>query len=160
MRAAALLAPGGAVVVLQAPPRLGQRISRILEEECGAAASLVATLVAAEEDFFSGRSASGAVAGAESWAWDPAELEAAFAGAGFLTKMDQLDEQEDRLLTPREISAWFDPEKSSWGRAAAAALGEADFETARELLAARAEKGPIPWRWTAVLVEARLPAVP
>ncbi len=155
-----LLARGGAVIVLQSPPRLGQRVSDVLERECGADGELAAVLRAAEERFFTGSlpARAGTEDGrAASWAWEPDEIERAFTAAGFATATVAREEREDRLVSGREIAAWFDPEKSSWGEAAFAALGAEAFAACRDLLAARAERGPIPWRWTAVLVEARLP---
>lgn len=158
VKAAALLSGGGVVVLLQSPPRLGERISRVLERECEAASDLLISLREAEEDFFSGRLANGDSGGEASWAWDGSILETAIVGAGFQTRLETINEEEERLISDREIAAWFDPEKSSWGKAAFAAIGEEAFENARKLLAARAERGPIPWHWTALLIEARLPA--
>jgi putative ATPase len=159
-KAAALLASGGVVVLLQSPPRLGERISSVLERECGAASDLLISLREAEEDFFSGRLAKGASLGEAAWAWDASTLETAFTVAGFQTRLETVNEEEERLISDREIVAWFDPEKSSWGKAAFAAIGGAAFENARRLLAARAERGPIPWHWKALLIEARLPVAP
>jgi putative ATPase len=51
-RARALLAEGGGLSLLQSPPRLGERLSRILREDCGAGKELSARFAAAEDLFF------------------------------------------------------------------------------------------------------------
>jgi putative ATPase len=144
-----LLAPGGNLVILQSPPRLGERISRVLREECGAPEALTVRLEGAEQDFFS------APGGGDPrrWTWDGGTLEGAFAGAGFKTSMTILDQGEERLLLERDLAAWFDRDHSPWGAFIEDALGPEDFGTIRELLTVRAKEGPLRWKWKSLLLK-------
>ncbi|MDR3160366.1 MAG: AAA family ATPase [Spirochaetaceae bacterium] len=146
-----LLASGGNLVILQSPPRLGERISRIIREECGAPASLADALERAEQAFFA------APGGADSrrWTWDGGTLEEAFAGAGFTTALTVLDQGEERLLLERDLGAWFDRDHSPWGAFIEEALGAEDFGAIRDLLAVRAKEGPIRWKWKSLLLRCR-----
>jgi putative ATPase len=149
--AAELLAPGGDVSVLQSPPRLGQRISRILREECGAPPSLSQKLANAEEDFFDRTLPDNSAA---RWTWDAGALEKCFRRAGFTVGITALDQQEERLILPKDLSLWFDKEKSSWGAFIAGALGEEDFSEIRTLVENRIKEGPITWKWKSLLLKA------
>ncbi|MDR3171288.1 MAG: AAA family ATPase [Treponema sp.] len=147
-----LLAPEGDLVMLQSPPRLGERISRIIGE--GASSSARAKLEAAEEAFFNPEK-TGTLAGAwERWTWDGETLEPCFHDAGFKTSLTVLDQQEDRLLTERDLGAWFDRERSSWGAFIAEALGEGDFLELRDALRERIKQGPLVWKWKSLLLRA------
>jgi putative ATPase len=143
--AALLLAPGGDIVVLQSPPRLGERVSRILREECGASPPLAQKLSRAEEGFF------GKTAGR--WAWDAETLEEGFSRAGFSVSITVADQQEERLISVKDMSLWFDPAKSSWGASIAGALGEKDFSEIRALMEARVREGPLLWKWKSLLLK-------
>jgi len=145
-----LLAPGGTVSILQSPPRLGERISRILREECAAAPPLPGKLALAEEEFFNGASDADSKA---RWSWDANDLEKSFGKAGFTVTMTTLDQQEDRLITAKDLSLWFDKEKSAWGAFVASALGDKDFEEIRQLLENRVKEGPIRWKWRSLLLK-------
>ena len=155
--AAKLLAPGGTVSILQSPPRLGERISRILREECGASPVLTEKLFAAEEDFF-GKTASNSPLdlsrNSQMLSWDAKTLEKSFTNAGFEVKIAVLDQNEERLVTEKDLSLWFDKEKSSWGAFIAGALGEKDFSEARFLMEDRIKKGPLKWKWKSLLLKA------
>ena len=153
--AAKLLASPGNIAILQSPPRLGERLSRILLENCGAASSLAEKLAGAEEEFF------GASAGGETkaqWAWDAETLEKSFVKAGFTVNITVLDRAEERLITKRDISLWFDSEKSSWGSFITAILGEKDFSVIRSLLEERISQGPLRWKWKSLLLKGSLGA--
>jgi putative ATPase len=161
-RAAALLAPGGNLVILQSPPRQGERLSRIIAEACAppevdsplansplADLPLAGRFARAEEDFYA------SPAGEAWWTWEASLLTDSFTAAGFDAAVTELDQKEERLLTERDLSSWFDREKSTWGNRIAAVLGEQDFNAARELLAERAKRGPLTWKWKSLLLTAR-----
>ncbi|MDR2798418.1 MAG: AAA family ATPase, partial [Treponema sp.] len=79
-----LLAPGGVLVILQSPPLLGERISRILRDECAGDRALGTKLEAAEEAFFTCQDEA-AGAGSARWTWTGDTLEQVFMDAGFKT---------------------------------------------------------------------------
>jgi putative ATPase len=145
-----LLAPGGDLVILQSPPRLGERISRILREECGAAET--EQLARAEEAFFGASPVLKDEAGASRWTWDGELLERSFREAGFSAALSLLDQREERLLSPRDTALWFDPGRSAWGAFVAEALGEEEFLRLRRLLEERIKQGPVEWRWKSLLL--------
>ncbi|MDR1985762.1 MAG: AAA family ATPase [Treponema sp.] len=147
-----LLVPGGALVILQSPPLLGERISRILRDACAGDRALGAKLEAAEEAFFTGQDE--AQAGSARWTWDGDTLEQVFMDAGFKTSLSILNQKEDRLLTERDLSLWFDREKSPWGAFIARALGDGDFTRLREALHERIRGGPLVWQWKSLLLTA------
>jgi putative ATPase len=144
-----LLAPGGNLVILQTLPRLGERISRILVDEGGALGSpprdLVKKLKEAEQDFFTSQGGY--------WTWDGETLAKTFTAGGLTAAFSILDQKEERLLTERDLAAWFDRERSSWGAFIARALGDTDFLTLRELLSARIKQGPLTWKWKSILLK-------
>ncbi|MDR0722399.1 MAG: AAA family ATPase, partial [Treponema sp.] len=73
-----LLVPGGMLVILQSPPLLGERISRILRDACaGGDRALGTTLEAAEDAFFTCRDEA-ARGGSARWTWDGDTLEQVF----------------------------------------------------------------------------------
>jgi putative ATPase len=147
-KARSLLTPGGDLAILQSPPRLGERISRIAGEECGAEPPLAARLRDAEEAFFGDR-------GGLSMNWDTPLLENAFSDAGFRTTLTEIEQKEDRLITGRDLGLWFDPERSRWGAFIASALGEKDFKRLEEILRERIARGPLAWKWKSLLLAAR-----
>jgi putative ATPase len=144
-QAGALLAPGGSVALLESPPRLGERLSRIIREECGAPEDLAERFALAEESFYSG---------ASWWTWEEALLEEAFTAGGFRAELTVFEQEEERLLTEKDLSAWFDRERSAWGKRVSASLGEG-FDEARSLLAERLRQGPLTWKWRSLLLSAR-----
>jgi putative ATPase len=139
-----LLAEGGDVVLLQSPPKLGERISLVLADGNGP----VKLLAEAEEAFFK----DAAAAGADRWTWDAETLESSFTAAGFKTTLTVLRQSEERLLTERDIALWFDPARSSWGNCIHKALGEKDFQALAAMLRVRAKQGPILWKWRSLLL--------
>ena len=156
--AAKLLAPGGDISLLQTSPRMGEKISRILREECDAPPSLSDKLSLAEEDFFGGAAREPApMDGARArWNWDASTLEGSFKRAGFAVTITILDQAEERLITEKDLSLWFDREKSSWGSFIAASLGENDFTEIRSLIENRIKEGPVKWKWKSLLLKAQL----
>ena len=152
--AAKLLVTGGTVSVLQSPPRLGERISRILFEECGARADLSENLSQAEDIFFEGNSGEGALSGSmQAVRWDAKTLEDSFKNAGFDTSVTVLNQEEERLVGEKDIKLWFDREKSNWGSHMAVSLGEEKFLAIRNLLETRIKDGPIKWKWKSLLLK-------
>ncbi|GHU78553.1 ATPase AAA [Spirochaetia bacterium] len=159
-KARQLLAPDGDMVLLQSPPPLGERISRILGsggDVSGKAGSgktdgdLVEKLQKAEESFFAEKdmTAKGGL-----WAWDSDTLKAAFEGAGFTVTLTIIDQKEERLITERDLAAWFDQENSRWGAFIGKKLGKKDFARAEELLRDRIKQGPVVWMWKSVVLKA------
>jgi hypothetical protein len=146
-----LLAPEGRLVLLKTPPVLGERISRILESSGpdkrsgGDAVELLNKLREVEESFFTA-----ADTGSGGWTWTGETLEMAFSSY-FDTAVTLLEAQEERLLTERDLSSWFDTEKSRWGRYIAAALGDG-FNMLQGMMRDRAKEGPVLWRWKSLLV--------
>ncbi len=141
------------MVLLQTPPRMGEKISRIIRDECGAPEELVKNLENQEEAFFNLQ------AGEKQnlrWTWEPADLEKAFGDAGFSASMTILDQKEERLITGRDTGLWFNKEKSSWGAFMSSHLKENDFNTIQQLLIDRANLGPITWKWKSLLLKANL----
>ncbi|MCL2094346.1 MAG: AAA family ATPase [Treponema sp.] len=155
--AALLLAPGGSLVILMSPPALGERLSRILREDLGAPSDLTASLSQAEEAFFNAASPllkdDPVKADPGSWAWDSSHLVSAFQDAGFKVDITEIDQREERLLTDKDLSAWFNQEKSSWGAFIAASLGEKDFNQIHSILEEGIKKGPLTWKWKSLLLK-------
>jgi putative ATPase len=144
-----LLARGADVVLLQSPPKQGERISRILGAE-GATAPCVAALAEAEDAFFQEAGAGGA----GRWTWDGETLERSFAAAGFTVALSGVEQREERLLTERDMALWFDPLRSSWGKFIRTTLGEADFRALSDMLREKAAQGPVLWKWQSLLLRA------
>ena len=147
-----LIAPQGNIVILQSPPALGERISRILRDECGALAAFVAKLEEAESAFFAGQKD-------PRLSWDQTTLETCFEDAGFNTHLSVLEQKEERLITARDLNAWFDWQKSSWGAFIAGILGEESFLEAKALLGERIRQGPLVWRWKSLLLSVSIHAL-
>jgi len=144
--AKSLLAPGGCLVLLCSPPLLGQRISRILLDECSGSSQLAEKLRQAEDAFFSQ---------ADSWNWDAAVLSNALESQGFKLKIQTVDQQEERLIGPKDIDAWFDREKSRWGVFMGKTLETDDFTQIEAALRQRIQAGPLPWKWKSLLIVAQ-----
>jgi len=165
---AKLLAPEGEISLLQSPPRLGQRISGILAGEChdspspGTVSSRSMTLsekiARAEEEFFNasnkGNSDEPSSNRLQTVKWDEKTLEKSFKDAGFAVSLTVLDQSEERLILPKDLSLWFDIEKSSWGAFMAVSLGEKDFSEIRDILENRVKEGPVMWKWKSLLLKA------
>jgi putative ATPase len=150
--AAKLLVSGGCVSLLQSPPRLGGRISQVLDAESSINIEKnIKKLKEAEEAFFVGRGKDAA-----RWNWDGELLERSFAAAGFKTSISEIDQKEERLLTGKDIQNWFDTERSPWGKHIAAALGEEEFTLIKNALAEKAKSGPVLWQWKSLLLTGRL----
>jgi putative ATPase len=145
-----ILAPEGDLAILQSPPRLGERISRILREDCEAEQALAGKLEEAEEAFFSEQ-------GGSFMHWDGADLEGAFRERGFEARVTVVEQKEERLISSRDLGAWFDREHSRWGSFIGKRLGDAEFTRIEELLRERIKKGPLVWKWKSLLLTGTRP---
>ena len=87
--------------------------------------------------------------------WNKEALIKSFSNVGFEVKITVLEQSEERLITEKDISSWFDREKSMWGASIASSLGENDFSEARSLFENHAKKGPITWKWKSLLMKAQ-----
>jgi len=141
--AKALLAPESRVIILCSPPLMGQRISQLIMDEDQ---SLAEKLRKAEDAFFSKQGQLTA------WNWDAADLSASFESQGFKFNAEILEQKEERLISPKDIQAWFDKTNSRWGAFMGKALDTADFSRAEELLTKRIQAGPLPWKWKSLLI--------
>ncbi|MDR2865696.1 MAG: AAA family ATPase [Spirochaetaceae bacterium] len=141
-----LLSSQGAIILLQSPPALGERLSRLLSAECNAPEALTEKLALAEQAFFNPADSLLNKAGL----WNEFTLVSAFKESGFKTTIKVLRQSEERLLFAKDISFWFS-EKSSWGAFMSQALGDKDFQEIKTLLTERAGKGPLLWQWTSLL---------
>jgi putative ATPase len=150
-----LLENGGSLVMLCSPPPLGERISRILQDECGGFStdpSPVEKLQQAEEAFFSPSSKEDEVSPKQfEWNWDSAALSHAFESAGFTVKIETISQKEDRFIGSKDVDAWFDRKKSRWGAFMGKTLDTDDFSRIEEALRQRFQAGPLPWRWKSLL---------
>ena len=151
-----LLSPAGDIVILQSLPKMGERISRIIREECGAAPGLADGMAAAEEVFFE-NSIINSIESPTNWKIDSSALENFFKEQGFLTESKIIDCQEERLLTKGDLDAWFDMERSPWGLSISHSLGEKAFLSVRTLLDERVSRGPVCWKWKSLLLKGRNP---
>jgi putative ATPase len=140
--AKALLAPEGRVILLCSPVVMGQRISQFIMDEDP---SLAEKLKACEDAFFSPGSLT-------AWNWNAANLSASFESQGFKVKIDVLEQKEERLISQKDISAWFDKTNSRWGAFMGKNLDTGDFSRSEELLTRRIQSGPLPWKWKSLLL--------
>ena len=140
-----LLAKNGTLVLLASPPRLGERISRVISEN---REQFVIKLAEAEEEFFERTTGTGL--------WAERELAAAFEEQGFSVKITLIDQQEERLITEKDIASWFNTEQSRWGSFLASKLDVNDFKAAEEALRLRTSQGPILWKWKSVCLQGKI----
>jgi putative ATPase len=144
-RAKALLAKNGSLVLLCSPARLGGGLSRVLLHECDQS-GLSSILEQAEEAFFANSAD----------LWEADDFTAAFEEQGFNVCLQTIDQREERLITDKDISIWFDAEKSRWGSFMAKNLKKDDFTAIEESLRTRTAKGPLLWKWKSICLKAAL----
>jgi len=143
-----LLVKNGRLIFLFSPPRLGERISRILNDEIlTSEKKLAAKLEKAEEEFFSN------TAGLD--LLDERGIITAFEKEGFTVEYSIIDQKEERLITEKDLSAWFNTEQSRWGSFMAEKLKEKDFKMTEEALRIRIAIGPLLWRWKSICLTAK-----
>jgi putative ATPase len=146
--AKSLLAPGGSLVMLCSPPTLGERISRILLEECNVKESLAAQLRQAEGTFFTRTSSETQ----SSWNWDAALVTDSFESSGFKLTTVTIDQQEERLISPKDVDAWFNRENSRWGAFMGKTLNADVFSQIEDAIRQRIMAGPLLWKWKSLLL--------
>ena len=139
--AKSLLAKDGNLILLASPPRYGERISRILMQECEEK-QLAAKLEKAEDEFFNKTTGTGL--------WDEDELVAAFLTQGLKTEHSIINQKEERLITEKDLSYWFNIETSRWGAFIAKSLEESEFKAVEDALKTRIKKGPVIWKWKSI----------
>jgi putative ATPase len=143
--AKALLAPEGRLILLCSPPVMGQRISQFIMDEDQ---SLAEKLRKPEDSFFSRQQTS-----LTAWNWDASSLSNVFESRGFKVKIDVLEQKEERLISPKDINAWFDIKQSRWGAFMGEALDADGFSRAEDILTRRIQSGPLPWKWKSLLLK-------
>jgi hypothetical protein len=137
--------------VLCSPPRLGERISRILEEALDG--EITGALKEAEDAFFGRPEETGPGSPAPApWSWDTADLENSLRKAGFRVQTTVLERQEERLVTAKDLDNWFNGEKSAWGAFMAEKTGPS-LEKIRLALEECIHKGPLLWKWKCALLK-------
>jgi len=140
-----LLAKNGNFILLSSPPRLGERISRILTDECKRQ-DLASLLEQVEETFFENTSGIGL--------WGSAELETAFTESKFSVKFQTINQKEERLITEKDLTSWFNTAQSRWGSFMVKNLEKSVFSEIKEALSLRIGKGPVLWQWKSILLTA------
>jgi putative ATPase len=140
-----LLAENGNLVLFFSPPRYGERVSRVLKDECNEG-GLASKLREAEKAFFGGGEVTGF--------WDGEDLSAAFEKQGFSVGIQTLDQSEERLITEKDLSAWFNAEQSRWGSFMSKTLEKHDFAAIEQALKLRIAQGPVKWLWKSVCFKA------
>jgi len=140
-----LLTKGGNMVLLSSPPCLGERISRVLADECERQ-DLASLLEHAEKTFFEETTRAGF--------WDSSELETAFEKKNFSVKLKTIEQKEERLITEKDIASWFNIDQSRWGSFMVKTLEKSVFPKIEEALLLRIAKGPVLWRWKSILLTA------
>jgi hypothetical protein len=140
-----LLSAGGSLALLCSPPVMGPRISLVIKEECEGGGVFAEKLQEAESAFF---------AQPLEWNWDGANLSNALESQGFKTAISVISQKEERLVGPKDISAWFDKENSRWGAFMWNALSNEDFFQIEKLLRQRVQSKPLPWKWKSLLITA------
>jgi len=143
-----LLAKNGGLVLFFSPPRYGERISRILADECNEG-KLAEKLEQAEKTFFGENGVTGF--------WDDEEMSAVFKKQGFTVNIQTLDQREERLITEKDLAAWFNTGQSRWGSFMSKTLEKQDFAGVEQALKLRITKGPVKWLWKSVCLRAVFP---
>jgi putative ATPase len=135
----------GSLVFTYSAPEYGERISRIVKEECNAADKICLPLEKACSAFWK-----------ESITNSVSEkvLQTSFSKAGFTVEMAVFDQTEERVISEQEIELWFNTEKSKWGNYIYCALGREIFYDAKSILQERAKQGPVNRKWKTILVKA------
>jgi len=143
--AKSLLIKNGNFIILCSPPRLGEKISRLLNEEC-LQNKLALKLEKAETAFFNDTS--------KFDLWDEKDLIASLEKQGFTVSSQEIDQKEERLITEKDLSAWFNTEQSRWGSFMEKTMEKEDFSAIKDTLGLRISKGPILWRWKSLCITA------
>jgi len=148
-----LLAASGKLCLLCSLPSMGERISRIIREQCGADERLAAAVATGEEQFFGEQ-----LLNAKSLPRNTEHqtLIHAFETQGLSVRTELICQSEERLIHEKDLAAWFDTERSRWGAFFGSFLSAPDFSQCKELLSQRIQQGPLLWEWKSVLLEAKI----
>jgi len=139
-----LLAENGSFVLFTSPPRLGERISRLLLQD-SMDKSLLKKLEQAEDAFFKDKSIN---------LWEENDLITSFEEQGFSVTSKIIEQKEERLISEKDLSSWFNTEQSRWGSFMSKKLNNDDFKTIETSLRQRIEKGPVLWQWKSICFKA------
>jgi len=145
-KARELMSKNGNLVILCSPPRLGERISRILSVDCDEKA-LSKTLEENEEEFFKS---------ANLGLWDESELIQVLKENGFTVDFQIIEQKEERLITEKDLALWFNSELSRWGAFMAKKMEKTVFLAIEDALRLRISKGPIIWQWKSICLKAKI----
>jgi len=143
--AKSLLVKNGNFIILCSPPRLGEKISRLLNEECSQN-KLAIKLGKAETAFFNDTS--------KVDLWDEKDIIASLEKQGFNVSSQEIDQKEERLITEKDLSVWFNTEQSRWGSFMEKTLEKGDFSAIKDALGLRISKGPVLWHWKSLCISA------
>jgi putative ATPase len=140
----ATLTPGGALSIAQVIPRLGQRLSSLIELDDLRAKQLRM----AEENAYCDPAN-------DLVNWSHEDLAAACRQAGAREVSVETEQSVDnRRIAEREIALWLAPD-SAYGNALAAALGPKELARVSEMLRARLVNRDVAWTSTVAFVTAR-----
>ncbi|MDR0504102.1 MAG: AAA family ATPase [Treponema sp.] len=146
-----LLAKNGNFILFFSPPSLGERLSRIIKNECtneNISNKEISALEQAEEAFFQD---TGSLK-----LWDLSNISAVFDEQGFKHDYRLLEQKEERLISGKDLSSWFNIEQSRWGAFMADNLKKAELKMIENALRGRIAKGPVFWRWKSVCLKASI----
>ncbi|MCL2277714.1 MAG: recombinase RarA, partial [Treponema sp.] len=143
-----LLAKNGKIVIFTSLPRHGERLSRILDAECEKP-DLAVKLKEAEDQFFSSSNLNSGFN-------EINDLIKSFDEQDFNVNAREIDQKEERLITEKDISLWFDAQKSRWGSFIANCIEKNAFSAMEDALRTRFLKGPVLWQWKSVCLTAVL----
>ncbi len=151
---AALLRPGGRLVLAEAVPRHGQRLYRLVDL-AGLDPDLAARLAAAEEAIYADPSD-------PLVRWDAADLAGALEAAGWRSVRADLSRHTSAQRIGGEMLArWFDPARAGARPGYAARLGEhlttAEVAAVRRLFEAQLRDATVSWASTIAYVTATWP---
>jgi len=152
LNAKELLSKNGNLVLYCSPVLLGERISRILADEC-ARKNLASLLEEAEHSFFKDFNKEKA---AVSEIWDENDITCALRENGFSVESQTLENSEERLITEKDLTAWFDAKNSRWGSFMSSSLPADVFNSIGDAIRQRIAKGPILWRWRSICLKASI----
>jgi len=145
LSAKSLLSKNGSLIMLCSLPLYGERISRIIDQECSLK-SLASRMETAEQAFFQNADISGF--------WEENELKTVFEQQGFSVFIEIIDQKEERLINDKDLASWFSGQ-SRWGSFMAENLNKEDFQAVKDALALRISKGPVLWRWKSVCLKVK-----
>ena len=146
-----LLDKDGSMVILCSPPSMGQRISCLISRECECSSELSGRLEEAENTFFSSENKDGAGLN-----WDKDVLINSFEAEGFSIKqLELIEQEEERLISIKDINVWFDRENSRWGSFIGKMLEPDEFLQIKDSLQNRIGAGPVFWKWKSLLLRAQ-----